>query len=166
MRRISSVFVSVLIAFLLVLSVGAIVQSGRSTAKVQRAPAWTAGTAFTYQGYLTDGDSPADGAYDFIFTLYDDPVVGNQIGPTIVKDDLLVQDGLFTVELNFEPSTDIVFDGSALWLEITVRSGDNNMGPYSTLSPRQRLSPAPHAIYAARSDWQGLWQRSHVRPDR
>ena len=29
------------------------------------------GTAFTYQGRLTDGGSPADGEYDFRFRLYD-----------------------------------------------------------------------------------------------
>lgn len=35
------------------------------------APSQTlAGNAFTYQGYLTDGGSPANGFYDFSFSLY------------------------------------------------------------------------------------------------
>jgi len=31
-----------------------------------------AGNAFTYQGYLTDGGVPANGLYDFSFSLYAD----------------------------------------------------------------------------------------------
>ena len=34
------------------------------------AAAWL-GTAFTYQGHLKNGSNPAQGLYDFTFTLYD-----------------------------------------------------------------------------------------------
>ncbi|MHC4721426.1 MAG: hypothetical protein ACYS6I_01830, partial [Planctomycetota bacterium] len=45
---------------------------------------WAApmGTAFTYQGRLTDANSPADGLYDFRFELYDALNGGNQQGST------------------------------------------------------------------------------------
>lgn len=40
-------------------------------AALETAPSQTlAGNAFTYQGYLTDGGSPANGFYDFSFSLY------------------------------------------------------------------------------------------------
>ena len=35
------------------------------------------GAAFTYQGHLSDGGSPANGAYDFQFVLYDAGVGGS-----------------------------------------------------------------------------------------
>ena len=40
------------------------------------------GTAFTYQGRLADGGSPAHGDYDFKFSLYDDLTGGSQVGST------------------------------------------------------------------------------------
>ena len=42
------------------------------TAVPLSASAQTAGTAFAYQGRLTDGGSPANGDYDFEFTLCQD----------------------------------------------------------------------------------------------
>ena len=40
----------------------------------------TAATAFTYQGRLSDGGLPANGAYDLRFALFDAASDGNQIG--------------------------------------------------------------------------------------
>jgi hypothetical protein len=113
------------------------------------------GTAFTYQGYLTDGGGPADGPFDFIFTLHDDPAGGAQVGRTIEVADLTVGQGLFSVELDFEQGVGPVLDGTALWLGIQVRPGSET-GAYTTLTPRQPLTPAPYAVYSARSDWSGL----------
>ena len=70
------------------------------------------GTAFTYQGYLTDGDAPADGIYDFQFRLYDASGGGNPVGGTFVREDVNVGGGYFTVPLDFGD----VFNGAALWL--------------------------------------------------
>jgi hypothetical protein len=44
------------------------------------------GTAFTYQGHLKDGGSPANGNFDMIFKLFDAAAAGNQIGPTLTFD--------------------------------------------------------------------------------
>jgi hypothetical protein len=41
------------------------------------------GTAFTYQGRLTDAGSPGSGTYDFQFILYDSAVGGSQVGPVV-----------------------------------------------------------------------------------
>jgi hypothetical protein len=105
------------------------------------------GTAFTYQGRLTDRGNPANGVYDFLFILYDALVGGNQVGPIIIKEDEAISNGLFMVPLDFG---DGIFTGSARYLEILVRPGDS-AGNYSTLSPRQNLSPVPYALSAANS---------------
>jgi len=111
------------------------------------------GTAFTYQGRLLDDNNPTDGPYDFEFKLYDSLVGGNQLASTIDINDLDVIDGYFTVQLDFNDAN--VFNGDACWLDISVRPGDGSS--FTTLSPRQQLTPTPYAIYAenagADSDW-------------
>ncbi|HEY3241799.1 MAG TPA: hypothetical protein VGM03_00480, partial [Phycisphaerae bacterium] len=52
------------------------------------------GTGFTYQGRLTDGGSPANGAYDLQFSLWDALSGGAQIGSTICSDNVSVSNGL------------------------------------------------------------------------
>jgi len=108
------------------------------------------GTAFTYQGQLTDGGSPASGNYDFQFTLYDAASGGNQVGGTLTKSSITVSNGIFSVELDFGN----VFDGTALWLEVAVRPAGS--GSYTTLSPRQALTAVPYAVHALGVPWSGL----------
>ena len=109
------------------------------------------GTAFTYQGYLTDEGAPGQGEYDFNFALFDDPSTGVQVGDDYSLGNVLVEDGLFSVELNFGE----VFTGGDRWLEVGVRPG-NEAGPYTTLTPRQHITPAPYAMFASSSSWAGL----------
>ncbi|RME12849.1 MAG: hypothetical protein D6816_00510, partial [Bacteroidetes bacterium] len=101
----------------------------------------TLGTSFTYQGRLTDGGSPANGTYDFQFDLYDAATGGSPVGSTSTQSDITVTDGLFTVTLDFGS----VFDGTALWLKISVRPGSST-GAYTALTPRQALTAAPYAL--------------------
>lgn len=103
------------------------------------------GTAFTYQGRLIDANSAADGLYDFQFKLFDANVAGSEQGSTIDMDDLDATDGYFTTELDFGSG---IFNGEARWLEIGVRPGEST-GGFTTLSPRQEVTPAPYALYAA-----------------
>lgn len=114
------------------------------------APEEVVGTAFTYQGRLTDGGSPANGTYDFQFTLYDGS--GNPLS-TVVKDDVVITEGLFTVKLDFGGSA---FKGYARYLEIGVRPGSSS-GAYTGLSPRQELTPAPYALALP-----GLWTEQNT----
>jgi hypothetical protein len=102
----------------------------------------TLGTAFTYQGELTEGGSPANGAYDFQFTLHDDASAGSQVGSTVTVGDQTVTEGRFTVNLDFGADA---FTGEARWLEIGVRDGGST-GGYTPLTPRQELTPAPYAL--------------------
>jgi pectin methylesterase-like acyl-CoA thioesterase len=109
------------------------------------------GTGFTYQGKLSDGGAPANGEYDLQFTLYDALSSGSSVGGTVTLDDVSVTNGLFTVQLDFGA----VFNGAALYLEIGVRPGAST-GAYTALTPRQPLTAAPYAIYAASAPWSGL----------
>jgi hypothetical protein len=114
---------------------------------VQAAPLLApVGTAFTYQGYITDTGSPANGSYNIAFKLYNDASGGTQVGSTVTKNAVTVSDGYFTVELDFGD----VFDGTALWLEIEVQ-GPGDPG-FTALSPRQPLRPTPYAINADKVD--------------
>ncbi len=107
------------------------------------------GSAFTYQGRLMDGNSPADGLYDLQFKLYDANVAGTQKGSTLDVNEMNVIDGYFTMLLDFGSD---VFNGNDRWLEIGVRPGElNDPNVFTLLSPRQEVTPTPHAIYAQSS---------------
>lgn len=98
------------------------------------------GTAFTYQGQLKQGGSPANGNFDLRLNLLDDPdpVSGNLIG-TVTLLDVPVTDGLFNVEVDFGN----VFNGDALWLELQVRP--TGIGSLIPLSPTQPINATPYA---------------------
>lgn len=103
-------------------------------------------TACTYQGYLTDQQAPANGEFDLRFTLYDAAVLGAPVGNPVFHDDLLVEGGLFTVQLDYGAEA---FNGDGRWLEIGVRPG-NSGGAYTVLAPRQELTPSPYAVTAVK----------------
>lgn len=106
--------------------------------------AFAQGTAFSYQGKLTDAGTPATGNYDIQFLLFDTPDVGTgtQQGATITNSSVQVTSGIFTVQLDFGQG---VFDGSARYLEIGVRPVDSK-DPYTTLSPRQPITATPYSV--------------------
>ncbi len=111
----------------------------------------TAGTGFTYQGRLLEDNQSAQGQYDLVFTLFDAPSAGNVLDSPISLEDVEVVDGYFTVLLDFGNA----YKAEARWLETAVRRG-NSTESYTTLTPRQRLTPTPLASYAAVSDWENL----------
>jgi hypothetical protein len=100
------------------------------------------GTAFTYQGRFTDGSNPANGSFDFQFSLFDAATAGTQVGSTVTKTALSVSDGYFTTTLDFGSGA---FTGSARWLQIAVRPA--GQGSYTTLTPRHELTPTPYSLY-------------------
>ena len=98
------------------------------------------GTAFTYQGRLTDGGNPANGSYDLRFGLFD--VTNDPVGGLLTNSATAVSNGLFTVTLDFGNQ----FPGGARLLEIAART--NGGGAFITLTPRQPLDPTPYSIYS------------------
>jgi hypothetical protein len=101
------------------------------------------GTAFTYQGRLTDNGAPAEGSHEFEFTLFDAPTDGTNLGVVTVEE-VQVVDGIFTVNLDFGAAA---FNGDARWLEIWVRN-DSDGQPGAVLAPRQGIMAVPYAQMA------------------
>jgi hypothetical protein len=102
-------------------------------------------TAFTYQGFLTEGGTSANGVYDLTFTLYNAYNGGSVLGMSNIVNDLAIINGLFTVTLDYGAE---VFTGADRWLQIAVRAG-GSVGPYTDLVPRYAINATPYAINAA-----------------
>ncbi len=109
------------------------------------APHATLPTAFTYQGQLSDNGAPASGDYDFQFTLYNLETGGTPlVGTTpLTHTAVTVSQGQFTVQLDFGD----IFENQQLFLEIAVRPSGTTQD-FTTLTPRQQITPAPYARYA------------------
>src|ERR1039458_7655778 len=88
-----------------------------STLSLQPSTAHAQATAFTYNGRLSAGGSPANGSYDLQFTLYNATTNGTAFG-TLTNSATAITSGMFTVTLDFGG----VFNGSNYWLELAVRT--------------------------------------------
>jgi Chaperone of endosialidase len=99
------------------------------------------GSAFTYQGRLDSGGAPYTGSADIQFSLWDSAAGGTQIRTTQTATGLAVTNGLFTRSLDFGL---LCFDGGAVWLQLAVRA-PGGAGAFTTLTPRQAMTPTPYA---------------------
>ena len=115
-----------------------------STLCLQPPTVFAQGTAFTYQGRLNQGGNPAQGIYDLRFAIYDAASGPAQVGNALTNAATEVTNGLFTVTLDFGGG---VFTGNPRWLDVSVRT--NGGGAFTTLAPRQALTPTPYAMYSA-----------------
>ena len=103
-------------------------------------------SSFTYQGQLNDVNGPANGDFDFNFRLFRTSNTGNLAYGPITNVAVAVTDGRFTTSLDFGTN---VFDGTAYWLRIEVRTNTTNVAAsFTTLTPRQKLTATPYAFYA------------------
>ncbi len=119
-----------IIGIALLASPGAWVQAG------------SVGTAFTYQGWLTESGVVYDGNAEFKPTLWDAASGGTQVAANSPASLVVgVTNGLFLLPLDFGAS----FPGAARWLQLEVRT---TIGSFTRLSPRQALLPTPYALYA------------------
>src|SRR5207253_7983657 len=101
------------------------------------------GSAFSYQGKLTDGGTAANGSYDLQFTLWDSGGTQQpQPSPvTVTRSAVAVANGIFTVQLDFGATA---FPGASRFLEISARV--TGAGSFTTLAPRQPITSTPYAI--------------------
>ena len=106
-------------------------------------PASAQGTAFTYQGRLSNNGNPASGTYNLTFSLFNANTGGVPIAGPVTNNAVGVTNGLFTVLVDFGPG---VFTGQTNWLEISVAT--NGVSTFTSLAPRLQLTPVPYAIFA------------------
>ena len=102
------------------------------------------GTAFTYQGRLNSGGSPASGSYDLVFALYTNNTAGSAMAGPVTNPAVAVTNGLFTTLVDFGPGA---FSGTSNWLAIAVST--NAANSFSPLAPRQPVTPTPYALVSA-----------------
>ncbi len=95
----------------------------------------SANTTLTYQGHLEQADVPAGGTVDMQFRLFDAASGGTELGNQSISN-VQLHEGHFQVPLDFGA----VFDDGERWLEVQVDG--------VTLSPRQKISATPVALYA------------------
>jgi hypothetical protein len=114
-------------------------------AAAQAAPV---GTAILHNGQLTENGAPANGIYDLQFRLFDGYSGGNQFGPPLTYEDLVISNGVFQLYLDFGA---MAFTGDERWLEVAARPGTST-DEFQLLAGRQRMDPVPYAIYAATAD--------------
>jgi hypothetical protein len=94
-------------------------------------------TTFTYQGQLSRDGVRFNGLVDLEFRIFDALSGGTQIGPTVLRPQAPVEDGLFQVDLDFGIQP---FFATGRFLDIRADG--------VTLLPRQPIRPAPMAVYA------------------
>lgn len=106
-------------------------------------------TAFTYQGSLKSGASPASGTHDFRFRLFDALTGGTQQGTTQCVDNLPVTEGVFATTIDFGPQ---FVTTAPRFIEVEVRRDTSlncaNATGFVTLSSRQLIAAAPIATHA------------------
>lgn len=101
---------------------------------------------FTYQGELSQSGAPADGLFDFQFSLFDSPdfLQTTEFAGPLTLLDQGVAEGTFSIDLDFGPG---VFGSMDLWLEVRVRES-GSAGAFTTLEPRQQIGAVPLALVA------------------
>ena len=98
---------------------------------------------FTYQGRLSNSGAPVSSNVDLRFRLFTSAAGAGQIGPQLEALNVALDDGLFTVDVDFGPG---VFGATMRWLEIDVRFA--GVGAFVTLAPRQPITATPVAQFA------------------
>jgi Chaperone of endosialidase len=106
-------------------------------------------SVITYQGKLNDAGAPANGNYDFTFKLFSVTAGGSQIGADLLRDDVQVTNGVFTVNLDFGSSPFTSAMGN--YLEILVRPGAST-GAYTPLAPRLAINNSPYSMKSLTAD--------------
>ncbi len=113
--------------------------------------------AITYQGRLMDHGSPADGAFDFTFTIFDMATGGAVVGSPFSLNRVNVNGGYFTATLDFGQG---VFNGQPRWLQIAV--APSGLTKKTVLSPRQQITPVPYAVHALNTETGSACQRTRI----
>jgi hypothetical protein len=106
--------------------------------------AQSSSSVITYQGILKTDGNGASGPFDFVFSLFNVPSGGAQIGASVTNLNVSVTNGLFTTSLDFGMNA---YSGGSRWLDISVRT-NGSAGAFTGLMPRQAVTAAPLAVFA------------------
>lgn len=106
-------------------------------------------TVFTYQGRLKNGPALASGPHDLRFSLFNSQSGGTQLGSTRCLDNVTVEQGLFTVQIDFGQQ---FTTSSQRFIEVEVRADGgldcSNASGFTVLGPRQLITATPIALHA------------------
>jgi hypothetical protein len=125
------------------------------------APGQAQTTSFTYQGRLTTNNTPATGAFDFEFRLFDTLSGGIQQGSAQTLTNVAVDKGVFSVQLDFGACASC-FNGAPRFLEIAVKPTSG--GTFTPLAPRQPLTSTPYAIKTQNLTFNGAFNDGLMPP--
>ena len=104
----------------------------------------TVPSTFNYQGMLHFQGQPANGEYEFRFSLWDDGDVGEgNLIDNMAPEDLDVVNGLFSHDIKID-SADL--DDHRRYLQIEVRDPNIPGSEFATLEPRQQLVSSPYSL--------------------
>jgi len=116
-----------------------------------------------YVGQLTySGETAVDGAYDFIFSLYDAPEAGNLLWSE-QQAGVAVRDGKISTDLGITiPLPASLFENQGMWLEVSLRAPGE--ADFITLAPRQDFTPlsTDAALTCPHNHFSDSWTGSSV----
>jgi hypothetical protein len=98
--------------------------------------------SISYSGRLTTSDGkPRSGATDLEVRFFDLATGGNQRGPTIDFDDVVLSQGVFQIKIELGPADENAVFGAptASWIQIKDKTNNRTM-------PRQQFSAVPYAL--------------------
>jgi len=98
---------------------------------------------FTYQGQIAVQAGDPTAFNTVTFTFYTAVTGGSWVNPPETNNISVNSNGVFTTLLNFGSLT---FSNPPYYLEIALAT--NPAGPFTTLTPRQLLTPTPNSTYA------------------
>ena len=126
-------------AVLIALAIGLQLVMGNAQAQLRTQSGDPAGTTIPYTGELTgdNGNPVTDGAYDFVFILYDANEGGSLLWSE-TQTGVRVSGGRFAVMLGSVNPLPQLGKVTASWLQVSVRGAKDQ--DFTLLVPRQRLS--------------------------
>lgn len=119
----------------------------------------TVASKISYQGVLKESGNPVNGTRTMIFRLFSDDTCETQVGSDITKNDVPINNGIFSVDLNVSTNH---FNGQALWIQVEI--GGTRMAcqeilpvPYAlSLIPGARMIDAESEIHVNRNLLLGI----------
>ena len=76
--------------------------------------------SFTYQGMLSEDGHPLSGSRNMSFRVHSDNSCTTTVGNAIIRNGVVIDNGVFSVELTMPLPPEDMFPGQGRWLEVQV----------------------------------------------